>query len=249
MLKQNGFLLMLFAVLLLPACVIDIDDNDFDDDGFNNCIRGEGGTVTADLNLNEFNGIKLEVDAEVFLTQGNNQSVTVEAEDNIIDVLDLDVQNNIWKIEFDQCVRDHDDIRIFITMPNIRFLSITGSGLIRGENNFNVNNIDLRISGSGDMDLALDAANVDARISGSGKMFLEGNTEEFDFSIAGSGDYRAFDLNAERGDIEVTGSGDSEVRVNDFLDIEINGSGDVYYKGFPALDVEINGSGRVVNSN
>ena len=248
MVKGNWILCLLCVCLFLPACIVEINDDD--DGGFNNnCIRGQGGIVSADFNLDYFVGIKLQVNARVFVTQGSDQTVRVEAEQNIIDLLELDVQNDIWEIEFNECVRDHDVISIFIQMPDIRFLSVSGPGVIRGENLFEVNEIDLRISGSGDMDLALNADHIDSRISGSGKMFLEGNTEEFDFDISGSGDYRAFNLTALRGDIDVSGSGDSEVRVEDDLDIQINGSGDVYYRGFPALDVAINGSGRVINAN
>ncbi len=243
MYKTNWIYLILATVLFLPGCVIDVD---VDDDDFNNCLAGQGSTVVADFDLDEFSGIKLEIDAEVFVTQGNNQSVSIEAEQNIIDEMELDIRNDNWTIEFDDCVRRHDDIRIFITIPDLRLLSISGSGLIRGENIFDVDDLKLKISGSGDIDIAVDADKIDAEITGSGKMLLEGLTNDFDFEISGSGDFRAFNLESLKGDIEVFGSGDSEVRVLDFLDIEINGSGDVYYKGFPALDVEINGSGLVI---
>ncbi|MEM8909468.1 MAG: head GIN domain-containing protein [Bacteroidota bacterium] len=249
MMTKTNWILLLFACLLLgPGCVIDIDDND-DDGAFDNCISGRGETISREVSMAEFIGIKLEIDAEVFVTQGNTQSVLIEAEQNIFNLIELDVQNDIWEIEFDECVRDYDDIQIFITLPTIRLLSIAGSGLIRGENLFEVNRIDLDILGSGDIDVAIDALEVDAEIAGSGKMFLEGNAEEFDFETSGSGDFRAFDLSTQEGKVELNGSGDAEVQVANLLDIEINGSGDVYYRGFPALDVQISGSGRVVNAN
>ncbi|MEM9820923.1 MAG: head GIN domain-containing protein [Bacteroidota bacterium] len=238
-------LLLFFGVLLFcPACVIDLDD-DFNGD----CVRGRGDLIAVDLNLADFSGIQLEIDAQVILRQGSSQSVTIEAEENIIDLIDLDVRNDIWEIDFEDCVRDYDNIRIFIEMPNISRLTVTGSGLIRGDNLFEVDEIDLIISGSGDIDLAVNADFIDGKISGSGKTYLEGNANRFDFEISGSGDYRAFNLNALRGDIEIRGSGDAEVRVEEELDVEIRGSGDVFYRGFPVLDVQILGSGQVINAN
>ena len=41
---------------------------------------------------------------------------------NIIDEIELDVRNGIWKIEFNRCVRDIDQLRIFITMPTLTSL-------------------------------------------------------------------------------------------------------------------------------
>ena len=211
--KANWMLMFLLPLLIGSGCVIDINDDDSDDDdNFGNCLFGEGDVVTEVLNIDDFDGIKLMVDADVFITQGSEQKVEITAEQNIIDEIERDVRNETWEIEFDRCVIRHDDIQIFIVMENIELLSISSSGFIRGENNFNVDDIDLRITGSGDMDLALEATDVDGEITGSGKIFLEGITDDFDIDISGSGDYRAFDLIANRGDIRITGSGDSEVR-------------------------------------
>jgi len=237
----------LLLLCFLSSCIVEVNTDD--DDDFQGCTSGRNETVTQVLDLNTFDGIKLKIDADVFINQGDEQRVEVEAQQNIIDLIETDVQGRTWEIEFDDCVRQHNSIKIYITIPSIDLITISGSGFVRGENTFTVEDIDLRINGSGDIDLALEADEVDGEITGSGKIILEGSTREFDLSIAGSGDYSTFDLDAQRGDIKITGSGDAEVYVAEFLDIRISGSGDVFYKGFPNLNVEINGSGRVVDAN
>lgn len=223
---------------------------DFDDDTPFSCVRGEGPIVTETLDVDPFDGIDLQLSATVFITQGSPQSVTVEGKANIIDELERDVNGNgVWQIETDDCVRDLDDLRIFITVPDIRRLKISGSGEIISENVLVADNIDLEINGSGDMDVALDADDVIGRISGSGKMVLEGEANDLIYRISGSGDLLAFDLLARTADIEISGSGDADVRVSDDLRVRISGSGDVRYKGNPTLDVSISGSGRVINAN
>lgn len=218
-----------------------------DDDGLFNCERGEGPIVTEELNIDEFRGVELDISADVFITQGSEFSVTVEGEENIINELDLDVTGNVWHICFEDCVRNHDDLNIFITMPVIDYLKIDGSGSITGENFFEVDDLELKISGSGDMDLGVGADDIDAKISGSGKMILEGDAERLDFKVSGSGDLRAFDLVVEKANVTISGSGDVEVNVTDDLDIKISGSGDVYYKGNPSVSIDITGSGEVIS--
>lgn len=235
-------ILALIMMILASGCYFEDDDN------FNDCERGDGPIQTRILNMNNFQSIDLRIDAEVRLTQGNVQEVVIEGQANILDLLELDVQNNRWEIEFDRCV-NNGDIKIFITMPTIRNLDVSGSGFIFGENTFTVNELDLRLTGSGDIDLSVDAIEVDSRISGSGKVRLEGITDSYDFEVSGSGDYEAFGLRAEEGDIQISGSGDAELFAEDRLDVEISGSGDVFYKGFPALNVDISGSGRVIDAN
>ncbi|MEM1320347.1 MAG: head GIN domain-containing protein [Bacteroidota bacterium] len=244
--KLNWLFLFLLTALLASGCYFDDDDSN---DGFLDCESGQGGIITEELNLNDFNSIELRINAEVRITQGSPQRVVVEGQENIIDLIELDVQNDNWEIEFDRCVRRSEDLKFFITIPDIRSLHVSGSGLIFGENTFVSEDLILRISGSGDIDLAVDTEDIDSRISGSGRVILEGNCEEFEFKVSGSGDYEAFGLQALEGEVDISGSGDADVRVEEILDVDISGSGDVRYKGRPILNVNISGSGRVIDAN
>jgi hypothetical protein len=142
-----------------------------------------------------------------------------------------------------------DDLRIYITLPEITYLEISSSGNIYGENNFDVEDVLLEIDGSGDMDLALDADDIDAVIEGSGNIQLEGTANDIFLRLEGSGLFRAFGLACRRANIRVDGSGDAEVTVAEELRVRILGSGDVLYKGNPVVDADINGSGRVIDAN
>ncbi len=237
--------------VILIFCLSVFSGCDFnDDDGIFNCEQGEGDIVTRTLDLPAFTGIDLDCSFDVTISQGEQQLVTVEGHENIIELLELDIQNNIWEIEFDKCVRNNDDdLKIDITLPEIDFIKISGSGKVFGQTDIDANDLELRISGSGDMDLALATKKVHGKISGSGKIILEGETDDFDYTTSGSGDWRTFDLEARRGDVKINGSGKTEVNVSESLDVTINGSGDVYYKGNPQINVSINGSGKLVNGN
>ena len=232
----------LIATVSLNSCFLD-------DDNFLSCERGQGPTVTRVLELPDFTGVDLKISGNIVIKQGPEQYVEVEGQENIIDLLKLNVSNHTWDIRFDECVRNHEDLTFYITLPEINYLSISGSGKIYGDNLFEGNDMNLRISGSGDMDLALDYTKVDAVISGSGDIKLEGDCQDFDLDINGSGDFHAFEMKSEKGDVKISGSGNAEVYVTDNLDVRITGSGDVYYLGNPYLDIQITGSGQVVDAN
>lgn len=233
---------LVLALFTVPAC-------DFDDDGwFGDCEEGQGAAVEITLDVPDFTGVKLHCDAKVFITQGDSFEVVAKGEENVIELLELDVQDGTWDIEFDDCVRDYD-LEIYVTMPEIEYLAVSGSGEIRGDNFFEVEDVVLRISGSGELCLGLHAQTIDAAISGSGETELEGTTEQLDFKISGSGDLHAFDLIAEKCDVNISGSGDASVNVTDVLDVKITGSGNVFYKGHPTLNVDITGSGDVIDAN
>ncbi len=239
--------LLCFSLILLPSCIIDLDDDD--DDFYGNCIDGDGPIVSEVLNLPNFRGIQLSVEANVVLRQGSFQEIIVEGKSNVVREIERDLESGIWDIEFDRCVRDVDELNIFITTPVIDYIGLTGSGEIFGENVLLVDDIELRISGSGDIDLALEADDIEADLAGSGRLFLEGVADEIELDITGSGDVRAFNLTVNRADIDILGSGDVEITVLEELDVDIEGSGDVYYRGNPSLDIDISGNGRVIDAN
>ncbi len=242
---SRNYLLLTVSILLLfgSSCGLNDDESIF------GCVEGNGDTITEALLLDDFTKIKLKISADVYLTQGDVQEVLVEGQQNIIHELDLDVNGETWEIEFDNCTKDYDNLKIYITLPEIKELNISGSGMIYGENDLAVGDLRLRISGSGDIDLLGVAEDIDAKISGSGKIKLEGSADRLDLAISGSGDYRGFNMIIDRVDIKISGSGDVEVKANETLDVDISGSGDVYYRGDPDLSIDISGSGEVIDAN
>ena len=178
-------------------------------------IRGEGKRVTKTLNLDKFTGIGVAIGAEVHLRQGNQQKVEIKAQQNIIDLIDKEVRSGKWQIRLEKGtnLRRHDGIDIYITLPMIDELSIAGSGSIVGETDFtNIDDLEISIAGSGDVD-------------------LNGAGEDLEVSIAGSGDVDLAGFKVEDCEVSIAGSGDCEINVSGILEVSIAGSGDVKYKG------------------
>ncbi len=209
------------------------------------CEKGDGPIETAELNIADFHSFSLELPATVFLTQGSEQRVLVEAQSNVINDLEVDVRNGHWEIELDECYRKYKDVVFYITIPEIEKIGVAGSGEVIGENTISEDNVELSIAGSGDIDLSLHVERLETKISGSGDMKLEGSTDFHEAAISGSGDISAYDLESEVTDASIAGSGSCRVHVNDALDVTISGSGDVYYKGDPSVNSVISGSGDI----
>lgn len=240
------FALILLGSLSLTGCFIDVND----DDGLFGCVKANGPIITVDLEMESFDGIALAMDAKVEITQGPEQLVTFEGKSDILDELDLDVRNGVWTIRTVDCVRNVDDLTFFITVPDLNKIVLSGSGEIVSTNTFVENgDVELTISGSGEIDVAYEVDDIEATISGSGEIIIEGTADELDLSISGSGDFRGFNLATNNADVSIAGSGDTEVRVANHLDVTIAGSGDVFFKGQPVLDVSISGSGEVIDAN
>jgi hypothetical protein len=89
------------------------------------------------------------------------------------------------------------------------------------------------------------------RNTGSGNVTVSDpiSADRMEISLIGSGGFFGFPLTASRCQVDISGSGNCEITVNDDLDVAVDGSGSVYYKGSPIIHEDINGSGRVVDTN
>lgn len=209
-------------------------------------ITGEGPIVTRQLDLNAFDAIRLTNSSDVYIRQGSQQAVEVEGQENIIDNLVTDVDGEVWKIRFDEPVRRHQGLKIYITLPSLSGVRLSGSGNVVGENQFTgIEKFGVSVSGSGNIKLGVQARSVDAHISGSGNIRLAGSTGSMEIRISGSGDLSADELEAESCKVRISGSGDCDLDVRENLEVSISGSGDVNYEGRPRVSSKISGSGDI----
>jgi hypothetical protein len=210
-------------------------------------IRGEGDVVKQEIQLERITGISLSFAGDVVLTYGSPQEIIVEAQQNIIDNIKREVKNGSWQIAYQKNVRDAKKVTVYITMETLEDAAVSGSGSITSTNRFeDLDDVELAVSGSGEIDLELSAEEIEVAISGSGDMELSGTGESLEIAISGSGDVDAGDLVVEDCEIAISGSGDATVHVNGSLEAAIAGSGDVRYRGNATkVQSSVSGSGDV----
>jgi hypothetical protein len=198
-----------------------------------------------------FTAVTMSTSAEVEVRQGNTQRVEVQAASSDLAELETEVKNG--KLIIRQ--KDHTGIRwkgfsgpvkVFVTMPQVRALSVSGSGTLRAPEAIKAEQLAIAVSGSGKMEVPLQVQALSTSISGSGSVQLNGSAPKHDISVSGSGKVQATELRSESCHVTISGSGQCRVQVATTLDAHIAGSGNVYYTGNPHLNTRISGSGKVV---
>ena len=218
------------------------------------CIDGSGNVTTENIYAPDFNGVKVKGSMEVRIQEGETQSVVAIGHPNIIDKLQLDVVNGILKIDLENdCYGDYE-LAIQITTPTIEKIMLSGSGGIDVWSMANDSDLRVDLSGSGSITLneMTGVQNLEVLIDGSGT--IRGHQDFPDLinltvEIDGSGDFKGFDIVTDNCSIDISGSGDCRVHVEENLEVDIHGSGNVHYIGYPTIDLEISGSGNLIDAN
>ena len=212
-------------------------------------VAGSGTVVSQARAVPEFDRIHIKGTGRVLVTQGSQSAVTIRTDDNIQPLIKTTVSGSTLTISNESINLHPTILECHVHVPNLKGVSISGSGDIIGESRLVADNFAAAIRGSGDMTLAILASRMTSEISGSGSMDLTGEADEFRASIKGSGDILAHNLKARHATVSITGSGNCHLSVSESLRSEISGIGDIIYAGQPRVDNHVRGSGSVKSRN
>ncbi len=210
-------------------------------------IRGSGNLITESRSVSDFDRVDLSGRGQVVITQGGEESLVVETDDNVMPYVRTVVKSGTLDLGFDSKYKNISPTHIQFTLgvKDLSGIKISGSGDITADS-LDTERLEVKVSGSGNMGIdSLTTKSIKARISGSGNVDLAGEATEQGIGISGSGKYRAQDLRSETAKVKIGGSGSSTVWVTESLNARISGSGAVYYYGKPKVKSKISGSGKI----
>ena len=215
-------------------------------------VRGNGNVETEQRSLPSFDGLTSFGAFDIIVKTGDKHSAVIEADENLMQYVITEVDGDKLKISTRKGynLRPTSSLKVIVTAPHYNELSSHGSGNIQGEDLItSPDPVKLHLTGSGNINVDMNAPSVNAQIAGSGNITVSGSSKEFSSSIHGSGDIRAGNLKAEDGDVEIAGSGNVEVYASNKLKVNIMGSGGVKYRGDAQINTNIAGSGSVTKVN
>lgn len=177
-----------------------------------------------------FTGVSTSGSTPVKITYGNELKVEIKGSNNLIPYFKSNIISGTLYLGYENASVQHDDIEVYLTLPFIKKIALSGSGKIELQGSFQpVNELKIAISGSGSI-LAKD-------------MF---EAEETTLNISGSGKAELLKIISEEADVDISGSGNASLNIINKLKARISGSGKIYYSGSPAVDADVSGSGKVI---
>ncbi|HLN73182.1 MAG TPA: head GIN domain-containing protein [Prolixibacteraceae bacterium] len=230
--------LVFILVLGVISCVDDI------------LLEGNGDQRSEFRAASGFDQIASSGDFIVMVKPGDEYSVEVNAESNLLSFIETEVSGTTLKIRTRgiHSLVKNNPVEINITTPVLEALSLSGSGLIR-TGRFLSDDFKVALSGSGDIEAEVKADHVKANVSGSGTILLKGEARESELVVSGSGKIKAYDLPHRNCDAVISGSGSMYVNASENITARIAGSGMVFHISDPVIHTSIYGSGGVVNKN
>jgi hypothetical protein len=236
--KTLHWTFIVIVLLSFQSCIEDIS------------IVGNGHAVTEDRYTASFNEVKISGSYDVTIISGDDYAIEITAESNLLPYIVTDLDGDKLKIRTRGIHSLHNSLpmHIYITTPHLEGVTLSGSGYVLTDH-FSSNEFKLALSGSGQIETAIDAHDLSANISGSGRITISGICTHSDLLISGSGKIESYGLEQNTCHATISGSGDLFVDVENLIDVKISGSGSLRYINTPEIRSSISGSGRIINDN
>ena len=210
-------------------------------------VSGSGNIISETYDLRGFDSIELASGGVAEIVQGETEGLTVEADDNLFEYLDIDVAGDTLRIRTKRgySLAPSGTIRYVIHIRDLQAVSVSGSGQVEMDG---LTGDRLALSSSGLGSFTLHEVNVNALrldISGTGSARIDGNADTLEIGISGSGNFQGEDLQVRRANVSISGAGNAALWVTESLAAEVSGAGVISYYGSPEVDRQVSGIGKV----
>lgn len=224
--------------------------------------------------VSNFTRISFQTGGKMFLKQGSVNAVELEGDKEILEKIETRVEGGKLIIGYEdqgswfnwRSGWDDEKITAYVTVKDLDGLYASGSGNIVAQTKLVGGDMEIKVSGSGNIEAEIEAADVEAKVSGSGDLMLKGKMRSMESGISGSGkiDFTGnvnglidigisgsgrFTAMGSANEIKTSISGSGKVNAAelavDRCDVRISGSGDVVVNVRTSLNANISGSGTV----
>jgi len=211
--------------------------------------RGSGHMVVESRKVNGFHAIEIDYPAQVFVKQGSQESLEIEAEDNLLPNLKTQVRNGTLEIfyrrENGKHVNPTKTVQITIVVKDLDDVDFNSAGELTIEK-LKTDNLDVSLSGAGNLRLdEVQLRGLGVSLSGAGSMTASGIADNLDLNISGFGDFKGADLHGKVARVNISGAGSATVWVDEDLTAGISGAGSISYYGSASVTKQISGVGGV----
>lgn len=201
--------------------------------------------------VTSFRAIQVSNSFDVYLTQGNDESVAVSAaskED--LSHIEVKVQDGVLMIRYQDGKKwwnGNKKLKAYIALKNIDELRASGACDIKIEGSLHAASLKVNLSGATDLkgELNIDGA-LDADLSGASDMDVSGSAQNVTIDASGASDVKAYNFTTNICTVDASGASGVRITVDKELSAKLSGASNVSYKGAALIrDIKTSGASSI----
>lgn len=233
------FIVATVLSLMLFSCNFDLN--------LNSGVTGNGNVIIQERTVKaSFSTIKATEGLDVYLTQSDIESITVEADENLHDLIMTEVEGGVLKIHTRENIGMASSKKVRVSFKDISSIISTSGSDVYSTNTITTETLNLKSTSGSDMKLNVNTSVLKCESTSGSDLKLSGKTKRLIAEATSGSDIKAADLIAESSEVKATSGADITVNTSKELTARATSGGDVKYYGNPVkVDISDNASGSI----
>lgn len=200
----------------------------------NEGVDGNKNVVTEDRNIsNTFNAIKISQGLELQITQSKAVALSVEADENLQDLIMTKVENNVLSIYSTENIRRAASKKIILSLVDLSSIKATSGSDVSSTNTINSPNLDVSATSGALITLDVETKKLDCNSTSGSLITITGKTQNLVASATSGSNIDAKNLNTEISNVKSTSGANISVNTSKELTARATSGGVIKYFGNP----------------
>ena len=215
---------------------------------FNIGVQGNGNVITEERSIEgTFDQIEVSRGLDVYLTQGETTSLSVQADENLHEIIITKVEGNILKIYADENISYSEAQKVMVSFKNVTKISAASGSDVYGTNTITEEDLELDTSSGSDLELEVKVSSLNCGASSGSDLKVSGSADTLMARASSGSDINARNLTTQTTNAKASSGADIKVNVTKELTAKTSSGGDISYTGNPEKIDKSDGVSSSVN--
>ncbi len=214
---------------------------------WNGGVKGNGNVVMETRTVNaSFSKIKASEGLSVYLTQGSSEGITVEADENLQELIITEVIDGVLKIHCKEQIGKASSKKVNVNFKSVSGITSTSGSSVHATNVITTDNLKLKSSSGSSMRVKVNTNDLTCDSSSGSSLKVSGNTISLTAEASSGSTIKAGDLKAESSEASASSGANLTVNTSKALIAKASSGASVKYYGNPEmLDTDKSSGGSV----
>lgn len=231
---------LLFIATVSTSCMID---------GINS-VSGNRNVVTENRKINDdFTKIDVGQGIDVYITQGTDTELVLEADENLHKLIKTEVRNGVLKIYSKRNIWRAKAKKVYITASTINAIDVSSGADVTTRNTINADTFEIHTSSGADARIDVNADTVNSSATSGSDLVIKGTANYHTTKATSGSSIKAYGLESKNVTAKVSSGADIDVYASVSLKAKASSGGDIDFRGNPKKVDKKKSSGGSVSAH
>ncbi len=223
--KSIKTLLLLVLVATISSCQFDVNLNH---------ENGNGNVTKEERTVNqEFDKVRGSSGIDVYLTEGSENKIVVEADENLLEIIETNISNGKLTIKANKNIGRSKAKKVHVTYKSLSSIEASSGADVIGKSVVKSETLTLESSSGADLEVEVFAKELYADTSSGADIQVSGKASNIYANASSGSEVNAKNLTTLTCNAKASSGADIVVTVKDRINAKASSGGDVRYYGDP----------------